>query len=132
MKVEELMIGDWVEISGAPEPVVIREVYGNGAMTSACNVCHDEIFPIPLTPEILKKNGFSNYADSWYFPSDEKNIRIGFHMHETVLDIKTDNASFYKKIPYGYRSIIKYGSILSVHEFQHALKLCGIEKEIKV
>ena len=140
MKAEELMTGDWVmplrKSVGKPCQVVSID-----CGTNTCWIDSDEysgLLPcselerIPLTTEILEKNGFSNYAESWYFPSDEKNVRIGFHMYETVLDIKTDNASFYKKIPYGYRSIIKYGDILSVHELQHALRLCGINKEIAI
>lgn len=137
MKIEEMMLNDWVKFPIGNDRIIgLIYVEGKGicasfsASATLFPVSVSEIEPIPLTSEILEKNGFSNYADSWYFPSDEKNIRIGFHMYETVLDIKTDNASFYKKIPYGYRSIIKYGNILSVHELQHALRLCGINKEI--
>ena len=75
-----------------------------------------EIEPIPLTPEILKKNGFRYndlpFVQSWeqfglslYLGGDGYRINCGQNV-AMVID--------------------------SVHQLQHALKLCGIEKEIVI
>lgn len=62
-----------------------------------------EIEPIPLTPEILKKNGFSRNG----------------------LDI----ALFDRR---GGDDFVGASNLQDVHELQHALRLCGIEKEIVI
>lgn len=130
MKPEELMIGDWVEISGVPEPVVIEEVYGKGAMTNVCIAYYDEIFSIPLTPEILEKNGFKSWEHGYIW---KERIGIGGQT--------TSASSPIEIIIYeGGHSVIMnphegrdfQGSIDNVHELQHALRLCGINKEIVV
>ena len=88
--------------------------------------------PIPITPAILEKNGFE------------------------IVSARDDNAGtmekyFYQRIGYVYRfsngewevDLIGYGRGFSgaakyrgvikyVHEIQHALRLCGIDKEIIV
>lgn len=72
--------------------------------------------PIPLTPEILEKNGFINgefYASShiedWQIMSD------GSHL------AARSERGWCIDIPCRY-----------VHELQHALRLCGIEKEMEL
>ena len=75
-----------------------------------------EIEPIPLTPEILEKNGF-HYNDLPFVQSWEQ---FGLSLY-----LGGD----------GYR--INCGQnvamvIDSVHQLQHALRLCGIEKEIVI
>ena len=135
MKAEDLMVGDWVQI--VPDAPVMPNEYhridwirtGEIGLDNRKIVTYPYIQPIPLTPEILERNGFRSYGDSWYIPCDDENVRIGFHMYVTVLDIKTDNVSLYKKLPYGYRSTVK-DETLSVHELQHALRLCEIDQEI--
>lgn len=77
----------------------------------------DDFEPIPLTPEILEKNGA------------HKNKLMGEQRHfEYWIDgftmLAIYDADFSFQINGGARKI-KY-----VHELQHALRLCGIEKEI--
>ena len=72
--------------------------------------------PIPLSPEILEKNGFVPYEE------DEES----FH---------DENCVFLKQSLGGYGVCIDKNRTISglfhyVHELQHALRLCGIEKEI--
>ena len=73
MKTTELMIGDWVTFEG--EPLKVQHVYNNGYDDVVAEIVeegtneygeYEEIkdvpsaycSPIPLTPEILEKNGF--------------------------------------------------------------------------
>ena len=73
--------------------------------------------PIPLTPEILENNGFVFMTGLWYLRTKErKPIQIVFKDNNVItLSI---NAT---PVPIG----LKY-----VHQLQHALRLCGIKKEI--
>ena len=88
------------------------------------DVGFDGIDPIPLTAEILEKNGFiAFYEDksAWRYngPHDIYRIRI---------DLDCPRASFvHKDCGSEYNGSIQY-----VHELQHALRLCGIEKSIEL
>lgn len=87
------------------------------------------IKPIPLTAEILEKNGFEvqdqggGRKDVWIgFGVDcEGDIEVEFQ-HNIPTHLKIDGVF---KGEYYISTNIKY-----VHELQHALRLCGVEKEI--
>ena len=93
-----------------------------------------EFEPIPLTPEILEKSGFND-------TSFEANHKYQYVIHTNKYQLtyypKINSFNVYKKgiDPFyskdkfccGFQNIVKY-----VHELQHALKVCGIEKEIVV
>ena len=88
----------------------------------------DELKPIPLTPDILEKNGWVyNNDDEKFFPQTWVG---GGLMLRSAGDC-------------GYRIVVTsdYDDedtndtpfiILYVHELQHALRMCGIEKEIEI
>lgn len=111
------MLGDWVLCDG--EPYQIAEI-------SAGLLCIDaerELFanpedlqPIPLTPEILEKNGWTHYEDD----------KDSFHGKDCVFLNQKEGG--YGVCIDNVRTIS--GTIHYVHELQHALRLCGIEKEI--
>jgi hypothetical protein len=79
--------------------------------------------PIPITPEILEKNGFVKTDDGW--ECDENRIvTIALHS-EISCDMWIAETSYdWKHLRY------MLPSPKCVHELQHALLLCGIEKEI--
>lgn len=90
----------------------------------------DYLEPIPLTPEILEENGFKSWKYGYMW---KERIGIGGQT--------TSASSPIEIIIYeGGHSIIMntherkefQGSIDYVHELQHALRLCGIDKEIVV
>ena len=113
MKPTDLMIGDWVMIKDYPMKAMPKQMSPEYYTRSLV-----EIEPIPLTKEILEKNGFEGNVYLWIDAGDEKTL------------------VYY---PFEHRLTLEYGDKLeilfkchcfSVHELQHALKLCGIEKEI--
>ena len=128
MKANELMIGDLINGFG-----VVRRVTGihglerpedDGLLTTmvpGCEFPESNLSfrpcyaqPIPLTAEILEKNGFV-YDDlpmSQYFEQYGLQLYYGGNGFRINCGINV--------------SLI----IDSVHELQHALRLCGIEKEI--
>ena len=120
MKAEELMIGDWlyhVDDVDISNPQIVTGILSNGEIY-VDGVISDisDYNPIPLTPEILEKNGFELLTDTWYFkPKERKPIHIRFVDEHIVVSI---NCSI---IPMGLKH---------VHQLQHALRLCGISKEI--
>lgn len=131
LQAKDLMVGDLLTFydcvkDGKIIPIEVVELHGynNDFLASingdeACDILEfdDEIVGIPLTPEILEKNGWSEDYSGRYFPEDT-NFKLELSVEgKTVL--WTINCYEYEIIRLSY-----------VHELQHALKLCGIDKEI--
>jgi hypothetical protein len=125
MKARDLMIGDWVQV---PCLIDNTENYnawcqikqlrdGDLDVIGFKELSYDEIEPIPITPEILEKNGFKYMTDLWYTQTKEmKPIQIVFK--ETNVITLSINCT---PVPIN----LKY-----VHQLQHALRLYGIKKDI--
>ena len=114
------LIGDDVYVSNDGDPVL--DV-----------VDPDELAGIPLTPEILEKNGFEKLDFSHFQIGDRRlvldadgrwNGPLSWHWVVTEMDT---NAKGQPVVLDYYVATISY-----VHQLQHALRLCGIEKEINV
>lgn len=120
MKANELMIGDWVidtRKNCERKPIQITgesfvKAKADGAYARSVIECD----PIPLTEEILKKNGFKDgqyfaelYIQGWHVISDAHNLCMecerGWHMN----------------IP-----------CRCLHELQHAFNLVGINMDFAV
>ena len=124
MKVEDLMTGDWYwwEAEGKKYPLQVTK--------DTFKLLDEDISnfqPIPLTPEILEKNDILYEKQSFYYViKDDKNLECTYYIQQVLqgdwaigIDIGAYDCSVFARIKY-------------VHELQHALKLCGIEKEIVV
>ena len=74
--------------------------------------------PIPLTPEILEKNGFK---DAQFYSELLWNDAFQIISDCSTLSIRCKNSDLSLNIPCD-----------EVHELQHALKLCGIDKTIEL
>lgn len=130
MKASDLMIGDWVNVTAAENivrPDILSSLPKKGKVVGIdCDCIYvdfveypfmlGDIEPIPITSEILEKNGFVYNAipfmDGWeqfglilYRGGDGYRIDCGIN-ESLIIDF--------------------------VHELQHALKLCGIDKEIRL
>jgi hypothetical protein len=126
MKPNELMIRDWVAnpINGKPMRVMslTRDV------ELGLSGFYDEVDPIPLTAEILEKNGFSHimYSDAYY------SIMIG----DTYVELrKYENMAVWfnwKENNDGVYADYILPIPEFIHQLQHALRLCGIYKEIEL
>lgn len=125
MKVNELMIGDWVynriaDMTFQVYPQFFSQWYNRPEEFEAT------IQPIPLTPGILEKNGFSGEGYNMGI--------VGFSV-EPIPDKKDGYEVFIWKdmclqIEHGFTHFKKY--IKYVHQLQHALRFAGIEKEIEL
>lgn len=138
MKANELMIGDWVynkhhckNIKLTPYDFFTNthNEFGEQELAPfAKPTIGRDLEPIPLTQKILEKNGFENIGDDTY-QLEEKPcwFWVDFFRHTYGCEYDT---STYEYEDDEHR--LKLYGIPSVHELQHALKLCGIEKEIEL
>ena len=122
MEAEDLMIGDWVYNHRYWECPIV-EIHKNSAIVIARHYGEEEFLlselrPIPLTTEILEKNGFVYDSEDKLFEDIYPRISMLYAQYRLV-----ENGG----INYGEMSEIKY-----VHQLQHALRLCGIDKEIEL
>lgn len=135
METNKLMIGDWVLHDGEPYQIRQLGIYGeNRDGEDYPAVCigkpkgigliveRNKIAPITPTPEILEKNGF------WY------QHNVGFVMEEYEYEVIYDLWNHKLRILKNREQILnlEYFNEMCVHELQHALRLCGIDKEITV
>jgi hypothetical protein len=116
MKIDEVMLGDLVSVSGRPIHVTL----------AVLNNWSDSIEPIPLTPEILDKNA-DFHRDEKYYKYYAFSEEIDIHGNSISVEICESRGTVYWTINGNEYGITK---LKYVHQLQHALKLCGINKEI--
>ena len=144
MDANELMIGDWVECtywtpSKQLKVAEIRRVMDDEIKIGVYDddlvliFRQSEVNPIPLTPEILEKNGWkhefdkTDYMVKYDLGNEGKNCWMMWAIKEHNLDIQRqdEKLDIYNlkvsrvDIPCDY-----------VHELQHAMRICGIDKQI--
>ena len=139
IKISELSIGDWVmftpnkkiyvaepRFTSAPAKItgayrgreVILEI---GCKREFMAIPLSCIEPIPLTPEILEKNGFEELKDkSWVGHNHHCHIQ----QHRSSWTLLANKRGFYRTI--------RFEGLEFVHQLQHALRLAGVEKEIEL
>lgn len=156
MKATDLMIGDWVNLNldvdyktekSIYAPVQVTGINKDGTIDVNCTYDKSEsmqdgwglklIEPIPLTPEILKKNGFTKYdvghnVIGWAILDDD-------HLYNSIPFTLTDNDFDTEPGEYKWgpveddreESFVReIGRMNYVHELQHLFKQCKIKKEI--
>lgn len=147
MKAEELMLGDYVRDKYG-HFVKVKEIYSDSIFTEDSEYEGEQLFegefePIPLTPEILEKNGFlqngigsdeieildPDYSDETYVWQERDEYDNLFTVSVYNLNDGIGNWSLeIVDSPKGKMELeIKY-----VHELQRALRICGIEKEVEL
>lgn len=121
---KELMIGDWVMYN--PNVFIDDEyettkewfptqINSGEDIDLAIEGCYDSI---PLTTEILEKNGFTKELDA-----------DGIHYRFTLIDEHIRFSILYVRSVFQWLGPLDFKYI---HELQHALKLSGIKKEIEL
>lgn len=129
MKASDLMIGDWVVLV---DPDTKKRTITRVHFSDLSDAFVLGLFePIPITPEILEKNGMNPFdidkltekatAKWWHKGGDFfiKQYHFKHHNFKPTYSFGCNNHTLIEGIEY-------------VHELQHALKLCKIEKEIKL
>ena len=118
MEAKDLMIGDKLKTVFSQKVVKVKEIKQSCIYTENNGYEYNEIEPIPLTTEILEKNGFRKELDD-----------DGVHFRYTLI---TDGISFSLKYVLSVFQWLGPLDFKYVHELQHALRLCGIKKEIEL
>lgn len=143
MKANDLMIGDWVVKPSGHIRQMCRAEFANG------DNWFEDINPIPLTAEILEKNGFwwgltTEQEDlmsaglgvpmtarrSWVWEDEDEDG--GWEDEDggkVVLDFpnKAGGGQVWCHT-YGKDSYMEWLDSIYVHELQHALRLCGLNE----
>lgn len=130
IKISDLSIGDWVATPCAKGYIIdlytsekagciARLVHDDVQMVSEWECIHLE--PIPLTPEILEKNGFRKNGEynEW---------NIGEWNERPFIGVSLDRQSM--RVKYFGNDIFIENKVVFVHQLQNALRLASVEKEI--
>ena len=138
MKATDLMIGDWVRIKGHLDYDKVREIAKDENMqwyiSFACSATlfrAYEFEPIPLTPEILEKNGWNldpvlqcyTSTPLWLYGEGSINLLLQFPTKQFAGSLKIIDNQKIRNL-----SDFTWKDRLYIHELQHALRLCGFNK----
>lgn len=132
---QKYIIGDWVEYRNTYTRVF--ESFEDSYYLDSFDIIkfpkEDELTPIPLTVDILEKNGWVYYIQC----NQERIYSKDYEGISIYIGIYKDNDEY---TAYAYNGINDYGcaddyylrSIKYVHQLQHLLFGLGINHEIKV
>lgn len=136
IKTKELMLGNWVYagaktqfpmyVTGIFQDVAYLDFEGNEG--DVWEEKEEDMLPVPLTEELLLKNGFINMSD--YYKDKEANIfiRLGEDITTSIrvecLDRKPNKPTLSK--------VNAFNKTKYVHELQNLLTLAGVEMEFKI
>ncbi|MBO5217495.1 MAG: hypothetical protein J6B41_07110 [Alistipes sp.] len=135
LKINDLSVGDWVsDKNGIIAQIRGMECWSDGYVINVqtkagtiTNLTEAGVCPIPITPEILEKNGFVK-NDAYLHKIDiDDNITIGVRRQSDgyMFELKREKRRIGELL-----AIIR--GLRNVHQLQHALRLAGVEKEIVV
>ena len=137
MEINSLTVGDWV-MDGTHIAQIVS-VSCDGIIGTTFNESSniEVVEPVPITPEILEKNGFEKVLDKegtecyrYYNSAADGYIKISLYNGgdgDWSIEIVNYEKFDDNKIVYNNDFIF-----LKVHQLQHALRLCGIKKEIEL
>jgi len=139
MKTKELMVGDLVTFRDCQKdtsPTIIKVWQINASNKAFVSIdgsnclnrisIDDEIVGIPLTPEILEKNGWEiTWGNDGKIYPMYASLYVSDILYEYYFEEQLLRSFFEDKLVCKFPGGLKY-----IHELQHALRLCGIEKEI--
>ena len=127
MKIGDLSIGDWVLMNGEPAKAMRLTMAGRSIFRGLSGQIYgsvgDDISPLPITPEILEKNGFKKNGEYNEWNMGEWNER-------PFIGVSLDRQSM--RITYLGTDIFVAHQVVCVHQLQQALRLACVGKKIEV
>lgn len=131
MKSSDIQINDWVYLTGIAKYAMRVESIdqdhcyldfdGNESDPFDGIYGDDGIAPIPLTEEMLLLNGFvKEDEDCFCYINENEKVGIDFFKNGRITSIEKPGC-------YGKIVIYDFPGPYWVHEFQHLLRICGLE-----
>lgn len=129
----DLMVGDWVRIKITQHNTTVTNIDANSVYTEAAfPIRYDEIEPIPLTSEILEKNGFKPYIPEGHLETVYACQDISKAVANELYALwPHQDGSFYLLLRVDGKDVVRM-DVHYIHKLQHALKLCEIKKTIEL
>ena len=133
MKIEELSVGNYILHKKTREILQITEILSWGVNVKEyddATADSIDILPVPLTVEILEKNGFEMADDTYTRPtvsyfSKDRRVQVCnlTNSGDGYWCVHVDNECF---------ETIGSCDVRYVHEMQHLLRLCKYELDLKI
>ena len=111
----ELRIGNWITV-GKSNPIQITGIFNEYIRALVLFPVHDDVNPIPLTPEILEKAGFVKNRNG------EPSIEINDIASHLELMVGVDNLHYpsFTQTPQGSEErTVYFNRINSLHQLQN-------------
>ena len=149
MKANKLMAVDWVMVNDAEHthPLQVAEIFKkcgtyyatlywdgmpDNVKPETLTADIDKVLPIPLTPEILEKNGFKPYIPEYHLETVYACQDISKAVADELYALwPYQDGSFYLLLRVDGKDMVRM-DVRYIHQLQHALSLCEIEKEIEL
>ena len=142
IKISDLSVGDWVYYDKGNTPYSIRSIYRTGIQD--CVVLNDSVFPdgvigfvdrlkpIPITAEILEKNGWEFCRDSlWWTTQIDAYTRANVWLGNNG-ECRVEVSCMTKELDYYFCFADVKLPNAHIHLLQRVLRLAGVEKEINL
>ena len=128
MKAKELKIGDLITCYGEILKVASCDMFMCSAWDENNDLCdhinYDDLSPIPLTEEILEKNGWREDDEIWGIDYTFGHLHIEFFSNgkeiEAMVSVTDD------------RDVCCLRQIKYIHQLQHLLWALGIDDDLKI
>lgn len=130
LKISDLSAGDWVQDgNGIIAKVRGIENWSDGYILnvqtvsgSICTLSVTGALPIPIKAEVLEKNGFERSTSQFIVYHSDK-VWISYDKPSETWSVTMYINDFTSNL---------HANILHIHQFQHALRLAGVDKEINL
>lgn len=136
MKATDLMIGDWVIAYGKKTQVVwVGNIHKLAVRGFPSEFYEDEIEPIPLTKDILIRNGFDSLTDEMFSACETEtysNQELKIYLSHIGCEYNPVQLVVYMGYEPQEKVVLRMMPCRYVHELQHAFRLCKVEKEIEL
>ena len=133
LKISDLSAGDWVGVRCGTKinAFKVEEIRFNNIIHKYVVLLNNkayalpitELYPIPITAEILEKNGFVKNGEynEWSTGNWDDIPFIGISLSRPSIRIKDLGTDIFLD-----------NKVVYVHQLQHALRLTGVDKEINL
>ena len=122
LKIRELSVGDWVLMDGEPAKALRLTMAGRSIFKGLSGQIYgsvgDDIFPLPIVPDILDVNGWQRNEEDEYME----------YYGDPTSGIAHTKGTYRYQLEAPGTSVVCY----FVHQLQHALRLAGVDKEINL